>query len=309
MKHIKWITIIFLLLLESTPISANQFPVQQRFQRSPTSSDKLLVTDRILHQTPSPTQSAQDDSTPSRTHSKNVNGKEKQFTSMPTNTVFLSNARAAANRVFKPDRGSTLKNAIRSAKDRFHYTMKYRTQACTNKKLGVMTNLSGGAETGENPITTSETTTPNPSTQSTTAAFLGTLRHKQKNLLPNIVKANEATLRKVKEGMNTLQRKGAQVTPPVVTFLSVLWNADKGVSFLSLYGLALLGASCGFHLFLYFITVGYAAGITIPVAVALRIYKVYCVQCAFLGSLSLLTQLFVVSPKANCRYRLCCTLT
>jgi steroid 5-alpha reductase family enzyme len=38
-----------------------------------------------------------------------------------------------------------------------------------------------------------------------------------------------------------------------------------------IYGLALLGSCSGFHLFLYFITVGYALGVTLPVIFALYI--------------------------------------
>lgn len=268
MQYVSLAVIILLLLLDSAPIEAKEFPRRQRQQHSPTRTDRHVSTKNAIRRpAPSPIQSAQDDPIPACASTGSLNGKDKRTASMPTTTVFLSSARAATNRIFAPERGSILKNSIQAAKDRFHYAMKYKNQDPPKRKLSLATNLSGGADVEENSSMPS-------STQSASAAFLGTLRHKKKNLLPNLSKANEATIRNVKKGMNKLQAKGAQVTPSVVTFLSVLWTADKGVSFFSLYALALLGASCGFHLFLYFITVGYAAGITLPLAVALKLYKV-----------------------------------
>lgn len=49
---------------------------------------------------------------------------------------------------------------------------------------------------------------------------------------------------------------------------------NNGLALPTVYSLALLGSSAGFHLFLYFITVGYALGIAIPLAVALIFYNV-----------------------------------
>lgn len=269
MQYVSLAAIILLLLLDSAPIEAKEFPRRQRHQHSPTRTDRHLSTKNAIRRpAPSTSQSAQDGPIPARSSTDSINGEDKKSASMPTTTVFLSSARAATNRIFTPERGSTLKNSIQSAKDRFHYAMKYKMQASRKKNMGLATNLSGGADVEEN------SNMPSSTQSSASAAFLGTLRHKKKNLLPNLSKANEATLRNVKKGMNKLQAKGAQVTPSIVTFLSVLWTADKGVSFFSLYALALLGASCGFHLFLYFITVGYAVGITLPLAVALKLYKV-----------------------------------
>jgi hypothetical protein len=42
----------------------------------------------------------------------------------------------------------------------------------------------------------------------------------------------------------------------------------------AIYALALLGSSFGFHLFLYFITIGYACGVALPVLVAMILYNV-----------------------------------
>jgi hypothetical protein len=48
---------------------------------------------------------------------------------------------------------------------------------------------------------------------------------------------------------------------------------DGDIRFLGVYALALVGSCSGFHLFLYFITVGYALGVTLPVCVALYMYS------------------------------------
>ena len=53
---------------------------------------------------------------------------------------------------------------------------------------------------------------------------------------------------------------------------SLAKGLEQRLSYTTLYGLALLGASCGFYLFLYFITVGYALGITLPVISSLLFY-------------------------------------
>ena len=47
----------------------------------------------------------------------------------------------------------------------------------------------------------------------------------------------------------------------------------------AVYALALLGSSCGFYLFLYFITVGYVCGVTLPVLVAMIVYNVSQEAC------------------------------
>lgn len=47
--------------------------------------------------------------------------------------------------------------------------------------------------------------------------------------------------------------------------LVAVFGSRNRISFLNLYALALLGASAGFYLFLYFISIGYAASITLPV--------------------------------------------
>lgn len=69
----------------------------------------------------------------------------------------------------------------------------------------------------------------------------------------------------------------SQAGPALITLLALLYfhNGKKDeISLLTLYTLALLGASCGFHLFLHFITLGYALGVTLPLIVALHFYQV-----------------------------------
>jgi hypothetical protein len=157
--------------------------------------------------------------------------------------------------------------------DRLRYRNRYRITPTPRQKLRLTTQLSGGADSeDENKVSDQ------PQSESA-KAFLGSLRRRPRTLLPKITRANEATLQKVKQGFAALQETSTQLAPSVMTFLSVLLTSDNGVSFLSLYILSLLGASCGFYLFLYFITVGYAIGITLPLIVALNIYKV-CIECS-----------------------------
>lgn len=58
----------------------------------------------------------------------------------------------------------------------------------------------------------------------------------------------------------------------------------------AIYALALLGSSSGFYLFLYFITIGYCCGVTLPVLVAMIVYNVsYCLVlsgCVYMSFLS-----------------------
>jgi hypothetical protein len=86
----------------------------------------------------------------------------------------------------------------------------------------------------------------------------------------------------IRNGLSLLRRMSGRAGPPVLTLLSLAItyndgdhvNVKNGASFLTVYSLALLGSSCGFYTFLYFITVGYALGVTIPLIVALIVYMV-----------------------------------
>eukprot|EP00536_Pseudo-nitzschia_multiseries_P003371 jgi/Psemu1/236632/estExt_Genewise1.C_520013 len=89
-------------------------------------------------------------------------------------------------------------------------------------------------------------------------------------------KESEMTVRRnFKEMWGVLQKAIAQAGPSVVTLLSLVSSSanENGASLLTLYMLALLGASCGFHLFLHFITLGYALGVTLPLIAALYFYQ------------------------------------
>jgi hypothetical protein len=94
-------------------------------------------------------------------------------------------------------------------------------------------------------------------------------------LLPKTIRQNAKNLQQhLKHGAAVLKETSTQAGPSVVTACTLLYTCEKGVSIATLYALALLGASCGFYLFLYFITIGYAVGITLPLVVALYVYNV-----------------------------------
>ncbi|KAG7372056.1 DUF1295 domain containing protein [Nitzschia inconspicua] len=72
------------------------------------------------------------------------------------------------------------------------------------------------------------------------------------------------------------QQLAATFGPAVFTLLALqvsLRHTEQGVNPMTLYTLALLGAACGFHLFLYFITLGFALGVTLPLVVSLFVYQ------------------------------------
>lgn len=93
--------------------------------------------------------------------------------------------------------------------------------------------------------------------------------------------------KRISQAFRLLQTMGGRFGPSVLTLLSLAFNyngsdgggsvgtdGNDGISFVTLYSIALLGSSCGFHTFLYFITVGYAMGVAFPLIVALGVYLV-----------------------------------
>lgn len=105
-----------------------------------------------------------------------------------------------------------------------------------------------------------------------------------RRLLPKTIQQNAKNLQQhLKHGAAVLKEGSAHAGPSVVTAFTLLYTCEKGVSLATLYALALLGASCGFYLFLYFITIGYAVGITLPLAVALYVYNVSFVDWSFVA--------------------------
>ena len=147
-----------------------------------------------------------------------------------------------------------------------HDQKAYRIRSYPKRSLEVITSLKGGEEV----LTSEESENTSGNVGRNARAFL---HHRKRTLLPKLREANNMASQKVMHGLNVLQETSTQVAPSVITFLSVLWKSEKGISFFSLYALSLFGASCGFYLFLYFITVGYALGITLPLIISIYLYK------------------------------------
>ena len=106
-------------------------------------------------------------------------------------------------------------------------------------------------------------------------SFLGNILPKTQQLF--LSKGSELGIRRnFQQMVEFLHKTTSQAGPSLVTALSLFGNRPNKneVSVLTLYMVALLGASCGFHLFLHFITLGYALGVTLPLIVALSVYQV-----------------------------------
>jgi hypothetical protein len=91
---------------------------------------------------------------------------------------------------------------------------------------------------------------------------------------------------------------------PAAYALAQLLSPSDGKTLITkpaVYALALVGASSGFYLFLYFITVGYCCGVTLPVLVALIICNV-SENSVFLRSRCVWNRLF-----ASCRSLTLCS--
>jgi len=87
---------------------------------------------------------------------------------------------------------------------------------------------------------------------------------------------SKRTLRRnFQQALSFVQNTSSQAGPSIIAVLFLLLISAKReeISLVTLYTLALLGASCGFHLFLHFITLGYALGVTFPLIVALLFYQ------------------------------------
>jgi hypothetical protein len=133
------------------------------------------------------------------------------------------------------------------------------------------TSLSGGADEESN------TSSVDDAKGSRSGTFLGnidTLRRRSLEIPEMIIQKKDPILQRMKAAAEVVQQAGSRAIPSAMTTLTVLYVADRGISAATMYALALLGASCGFHLFLYFITIGYALGIGLPLLVALCVYNV-----------------------------------
>mmetsp|Transcript_13722 Transcript_13722/g.27718 ORF Transcript_13722/g.27718 Transcript_13722/m.27718 type:complete len:555 (-) Transcript_13722:358-2022(-) len=105
-------------------------------------------------------------------------------------------------------------------------------------------------------------------------SFLGNILPKTQQLF--LSKGSELGIRRnFRQMLAFLHKTTSQAGPSLLTALSLFGNRPNKneVSVLTLYMVALLGASCGFHLFLHFITLGFALGVTLPLIVALFFYQ------------------------------------
>lgn len=135
--------------------------------------------------------------------------------------------------------------------------------------------LRGGAEEEKN---TSSPATIEDKSSSKPGAFLGNLDNSRKRSLKlpkTLIQRNDPIFQRMKSAAEAIQQSGSRAIPSVAATLSLLYTSkDGGISPATVYGLALLGASLGFRLFLHFITLGYALGIGLPLSVALCVYNV-----------------------------------
>lgn len=106
-------------------------------------------------------------------------------------------------------------------------------------------------------------------------SFLGDLLVQKRQFFA-LPKETEETIRNnFQHALAFAQKTTSRAGPSILTALSLVGsNGKKDISILTLYSISLLGASCGFHLFLHFITLGYALGVTLPLVVALFFYQV-----------------------------------
>jgi len=112
---------------------------------------------------------------------------------------------------------------------------------------------------------------------SRSGAFVGNLDNlarRSLKLSDTFIQGKDPIIQRMKSAAEVMQQTGSRALPSAMTTITVLYAANRGISVASLYALALLGASCGFHLFLYFITIGYTLGIGLPLSVALYVYNV-----------------------------------
>jgi len=95
----------------------------------------------------------------------------------------------------------------------------------------------------------------------------------QKGKFLSTKETEERIRNNLKHAMMFLQKITSQSAPALLAVSSLLGSGQNDVSYKTLYALSLLGASCGFHLFLHFITLGYALGVTFPVCASFYFYS------------------------------------
>jgi hypothetical protein len=173
---------------------------------------------------------------------------------------------------------------FRSAKRSFGNGILFNGKGDNKNTLRETTRLVGGAnmdlEAEENPQQQDQSLLNSQSDVSPDATnerkpFLENILSKSKRFISS--EASDVALQKtLQQSLALMQKISSQAGPSIITILSLVWSNGKRdeISLVTLYTLALLGASCGFHLFLHFITLGYALGVTLPLAVALLFYQV-----------------------------------
>lgn len=156
------------------------------------------------------------------------------------------------------------------------FFFKQQKQKC----LRETTRLVGGANHVEaedstqqhDPSPVSSPSIHSPDASQRTKLFVGKILSRSKCFF---VPEKSGVLRKnILETFALLRKISSQAGPSIITMCLLFRSTKKDeISLLTLYMLALLGASCGFHLFLHFITLGYALGVTLPLIVALLFYQ------------------------------------
>eukprot|EP00529_Nitzschia_sp_RCC80_P026508 CAMPEP_0113521950 /NCGR_PEP_ID=MMETSP0014_2-20120614/44927_1 /TAXON_ID=2857 /ORGANISM="Nitzschia sp." /LENGTH=342 /DNA_ID=CAMNT_0000419971 /DNA_START=367 /DNA_END=1392 /DNA_ORIENTATION=+ /assembly_acc=CAM_ASM_000159 len=152
------------------------------------------------------------------------------------------------------------------------------TANVTDQDKGI-DDVTSASNTTVNTTTTETTTTTRIPKRSVTSMILSQLQL-------------ETTASKILHGLLLVQKIGVQFGPTILTIMSLVtsynndsWGRDvrsiiggdieqktSGISFLTMYLLSLLGSSCGFSTFLYFITVGFGTGVALPLSTALIVY-------------------------------------
>ena len=185
--------------------------------------------------------------------------REKQPRRRQAIEMFQSAKRSIGNKIIHSDLKIFDKNPFRK-----FVIEKKDKQNC----LRETTRFVGGAniyvEAEENPLQH------NSSLNSTSSISPDATQRKSKSFF--VSEESKSALRtNFRQALALVQNTSSQAGPSIIAVLFLLLISAKReeISLVTLYTLALLGASCGFHLFLHFITLGYALGVTLPLIVAL----------------------------------------
>lgn len=152
------------------------------------------------------------------------------------------------------------------------------TGASTLNHRGLKT-LSGGASENPPPTDTSLPETngnhpPKPPTAFLPHSGVSSLQRNLQTLLENTenlkARASKAMDLSFQQTKHILSRFLSTTGPAALAFFAA---KTQGLTLISLYTFCLLGSSVGFYLFLYFISIGYALGLSLPALMALLHYR------------------------------------